>query len=236
MSWKNLNHDNNQELPPKDDPSFPPNKNSTASLIGIGVAITGNVLISLALNCQKLAHRRLERVREIEGQGNQEQNPNAERSENDDQLTGSEDGPHIRSPCIISTSSSIPNDASNSSESDLLHTNNKTYGTINNTPHRPQWRNFLTRFFLLRTRSRYMSGKDSVQRAVVIPVKIIENAPNKKCIATENGRNDNSIDEVGYLKSKLWWLGFLLMNIGKMGNFISYGFAPASVVAPLGTV
>jgi hypothetical protein len=32
------------------------------------------------------------------------------------------------------------------------------------------------------------------------------------------------------------WLGFTLMNIGEMGNFISYGFAPASVVAPLGTV
>ena len=32
------------------------------------------------------------------------------------------------------------------------------------------------------------------------------------------------------------WLGFLLMNVGEMGNFISYAFAPASVVAPLGTV
>lgn len=26
------------------------------------------------------------------------------------------------------------------------------------------------------------------------------------------------------------------MNIGEMGNFISYAFAPASLVAPLGTV
>ncbi len=26
------------------------------------------------------------------------------------------------------------------------------------------------------------------------------------------------------------------MNIGESGNFISYAFAPASVVAPLGTV
>ena len=26
------------------------------------------------------------------------------------------------------------------------------------------------------------------------------------------------------------------MNVGEIGNFISYGFAPASVVAPLGTV
>src|SRR5713101_7352549 len=32
------------------------------------------------------------------------------------------------------------------------------------------------------------------------------------------------------------WLGFLLMNVGEIGNFISYAFAPASVVAPLGTV
>ena len=35
-----------------------------ASIIGIIVAISGNVIISLALNCQKLAHRRLERERE----------------------------------------------------------------------------------------------------------------------------------------------------------------------------
>jgi hypothetical protein len=26
------------------------------------------------------------------------------------------------------------------------------------------------------------------------------------------------------------------MNVGETGNFISYAFAPASVVAPLGTV
>jgi len=32
------------------------------------------------------------------------------------------------------------------------------------------------------------------------------------------------------------WLGFLLMNVGETGNFISYAWAPASVVAPLGTV
>lgn len=32
------------------------------------------------------------------------------------------------------------------------------------------------------------------------------------------------------------WLGFLLLNVGELGNFVSYAFAPASVVAPLGTV
>uniref|UniRef100_V5E6D6 DUF803-domain-containing protein n=1 Tax=Kalmanozyma brasiliensis (strain GHG001) TaxID=1365824 RepID=V5E6D6_KALBG len=39
-----------------------------------------------------------------------------------------------------------------------------------------------------------------------------------------------------FLHSKLWWLGLALMTIGEGGNFISYGFAPASLVAPLGAV
>ena len=44
------------------------------------------------------------------------------------------------------------------------------------------------------------------------------------------------MEEGAYLKSKLWWLGLALIAIGEGGNFLSYGFAPASVVAPLGTV
>nr|XP_018260091.1 uncharacterized protein I303_07008 [Kwoniella dejecticola CBS 10117]OBR82249.1 hypothetical protein I303_07008 [Kwoniella dejecticola CBS 10117] len=44
------------------------------------------------------------------------------------------------------------------------------------------------------------------------------------------------VKEGEYLKSKLWWLGQILITVGEGGNFLSYGFAPASVVAPLGTV
>ncbi|ORX37569.1 magnesium transporter NIPA-domain-containing protein [Kockovaella imperatae] len=44
------------------------------------------------------------------------------------------------------------------------------------------------------------------------------------------------VEEGQYLKSKLWWLGMCLIAVGEGGNFLSYGFAPASVVAPLGTV
>lgn len=32
------------------------------------------------------------------------------------------------------------------------------------------------------------------------------------------------------------WFGLFLMNVGEFGNFLSYAYAPASVVAPLGTV
>lgn len=37
-----------------------PTKVTTDTLIGVVVAVCGNVLISFALNCQKLAHRRIE--------------------------------------------------------------------------------------------------------------------------------------------------------------------------------
>jgi hypothetical protein len=47
---------------------------------------------------------------------------------------------------------------------------------------------------------------------------------------------ESSTKQSTYLKSKLWWLGLSLMAIGEAANFISYGLAAASVVAPLGTV
>ena len=39
-----------------------------------------------------------------------------------------------------------------------------------------------------------------------------------------------------YLKSPYWWAGIVLMVIGEGGNFLAYGFAPASIVSPLGVV
>ncbi|XP_072170574.1 NIPA-like protein 2 [Diadema setosum] len=38
-----------------------------------------------------------------------------------------------------------------------------------------------------------------------------------------------------YLRSWIWWLGIGLMILGEGGNFLAYGFGPASVIAPLGT-
>lgn len=43
-------------------------------------------------------------------------------------------------------------------------------------------------------------------------------------------------DTKTYLKSGYWWLGIVLMVTGEAGNFIAYGFAPASIVSPLGVV
>lgn len=47
----------------------------------------------------------------------------------------------------------------------------------------------------------------------------------------------NQLIESGgsYVKSPTWWGGLILMILGEVGNFSAYGFAPASLVAPLGT-
>ncbi|KAG0349547.1 hypothetical protein BG004_004400 [Podila humilis] len=39
-----------------------------------------------------------------------------------------------------------------------------------------------------------------------------------------------------YLRSKAWWAGMTLMILGECGNFLAYGYAQASIIAPLGTV
>ncbi|TVY37800.1 NIPA-like protein [Lachnellula subtilissima] len=42
--------------------------------------------------------------------------------------------------------------------------------------------------------------------------------------------------ESSYLQSPYWWGGIILMTVGEAGNFLAYGFAPASIVSPLGVV
>ena len=39
-----------------------------------------------------------------------------------------------------------------------------------------------------------------------------------------------------YIKSPIWWAGIIMMTVGETGNFLAYGFAPASIVSPLGVV
>ncbi|KAF9109491.1 hypothetical protein BGX27_007569, partial [Mortierella sp. AM989] len=46
----------------------------------------------------------------------------------------------------------------------------------------------------------------------------------------------DSASETEYLRSKAWWFGMTLMILGECGNFMAYGYAQASIVAPLGTV
>jgi len=54
--------------------------------------------------------------------------------------------------------------------------------------------------------------------------------------ATPDERIGAEGKEKSYLKSPIWWLGISLMVLGEIGNFLAYGFAPASIVSPLGVV
>lgn len=51
-----------------------------SSLIGVAISLTGNVLISLALNCQKLAHIRLEKE-----ESNEASQPDRQQNEGSDE-------------------------------------------------------------------------------------------------------------------------------------------------------
>lgn len=48
--------------------------------------------------------------------------------------------------------------------------------------------------------------------------------------------DSNNGDRMNYLRSPYWWCGIVLMTVGEAGNFLAYGFAPASIVSPLGVV
>ncbi|KAI8993151.1 magnesium transporter NIPA-domain-containing protein [Pilobolus umbonatus] len=52
----------------------------------------------------------------------------------------------------------------------------------------------------------------------------------KEPMHSYNQKKDNS-----FLQSEVWWVGVSLMIIGEIGNFLAYGYAPASTIAPLGT-
>lgn len=54
--------------------------------------------------------------------------------------------------------------------------------------------------------------------------------------SNEGERNTEEQERKSYLKSPWWWLGIVMMTVGETGNFLAYGFAPASIVSPLGVV
>jgi hypothetical protein len=75
-----------------------------------------------------------------------------------------------------------------------------------------------------------------------------ESEPLMASYRQDEERDDDDVDGVldvgephepgqkSYLKSPYWWTGIVLMTIGECGNFLAYGFAPASIVSPLGVV
>jgi magnesium transporter len=227
-------------------PSF-----SRSTVIGISVAIAGNVLISFALNLQKMAHAQLERARAeyatapeptrtanaAEGMGTDtefELGPPLELERDPRAWNANLSGASSLGP-PLETEPLIPLPVTANAE---LQLSSQTYGALFPNPDDSHVDDSPLRRQRKVTK---LSGTNGVGKYVREPRR---HEPN------------NERQESEYLKSKIWcacpsffteflrseaqafprWLGFLLMNVGELGNFISYAFAPASVVAPLGTV
>lgn len=166
------------------------------SLIGVAISLAGNVLISLALNCQKLAHTRMQR----EAQG---LDPNFLSDEEEE-------------------SESQPLQKSSRSPSSTAQGQDGGYGSTSSLPTPTKATNSPPKS---RQMSRSSSASGASGKKKSTPDSDGENnEPNRKEVNTE------------FLRSRLWWLGLGLMSLGEFGNFLSYAYAPASLVAPLGAV
>ncbi|KAI1661628.1 DUF803-domain-containing protein [Daldinia decipiens] len=145
-----------------------------SSLIGIITAISGNVLIALALNVQRYSHIQLHR-RRVEAR---------ERAR--EALKKARNGHHNG----YGTTETSIGDAQNNSD-------------------------------------------EVADTADVHPLS--QSIQSVDSNLTEQSCDDPKVSS-SYLKSPSWWAGQVLMTIGEMGNFLAYGFAPASIVSPLGVV
>lgn len=151
-----------------------------SSFIGIIVAISGNILISLALNVQKYAHIRLRREKFLRERSLREQRGQAWKwalAGIGTVQTGSRDS-GVQEPVGVDEIGQLDGNE-NPEDENPAHSNEPS------TP--------------------FKTGK-----------------PHKT----------NHM----YLYSPWWWLGLILMTVGEFGNFLAYGFAPASIVSPLGVV
>lgn len=101
---------------------------------------------------------------------------------------------------------------------------NGAYGTLN-TNNGP--RNGTERSI---THDTFESSDNSRDSDPLMPSLRSEDSADSECSADEMETSST------YLKSPYWWMGQILITLGELGNFLAYGFAPASIVSPLGVV
>ncbi|KAF8165172.1 magnesium transporter NIPA-domain-containing protein [Crassisporium funariophilum] len=225
-------------------------KMTTQTFVGIMVAVTGNILISLALNLQKLAHKRVEKLKKAKNQGANRygstppdhrvsDGPSLNEYDEDQELHHAGGEPDIFSDSPIAQNPSESQPLVAFPDSEPLA---RDYGTEPSTitPGRQSpkvKRSLASRLVPFRSKKSRSGKKFLLPVDIMSEEAALHGLPTKPRTQRAQGDDDESEqgNESDYLKTKLWWSGFLLMNVGELGNFISYAFAPASVVAPLGT-
>jgi hypothetical protein len=166
---------------------------TTQTVIGIAVAISGNILISLALNLQKLAHKRLDAERNTPGPAppprsfiGRRQSVNEQDADSDTIIT---ETPSLRGPDTPpETQPLLP----------VNHSpNHYTTPQRNGDPPKPQATSFLSRIF----RPKHQNQKKGA------PILHIDVMPEVTALE-HSGINSDAKDEYesAYLKSKLWYI------------------------------
>ncbi|KKA27125.1 hypothetical protein TD95_000364 [Thielaviopsis punctulata] len=194
-----------------------PEEADWSSIIGIATAIGGNVLIALALNLQRFAHIKLHKKRaQIKARLQQ-----AQRIAKLQALRNHATESHelLRSTDVCASSARPSTDSEYDAERDGDATNStgfSGYGTLSGDQnatapsiYMPPPHNASPRVSTESSRSAYQD-----------PAYVLSEKP----------------PSLSYLRSPYWWLGQVLITLGEMGNFLAYGFAPASIVSPLGVV
>ncbi|KAK9894980.1 DUF803-domain-containing protein [Cystobasidium minutum MCA 4210] len=240
-----------------------------SSYVGIAVSILGNVLISVSLNTQKLAHKRQSEAhtkprsgsldsshRRKTGQRHSERTPllsqakgrNSRSSKNRNDLAvyavepSAENGNAI--PETVSENPQIDGNLSQTvtklPNPEAIVRNlaeNNAEIAVQEGPNGRIRRKWLE----VTGGQKYHNDPHSTSRgddgASARHIYGIASKRKQRARETADGADKHAAkSEENVYASKLWWLGLCLMALGELGNFTSYAFAPASVVAPLGTV
>ena len=187
-------------------------KISSATAAGIGVAIAGNVLISLALNCQKLAHRRLEREREAAAQAPQPLLPTHSDGRAQDGSQHGDPTPATPIPAIAVVETAPLLEHAHGAEA---------------VPRRPgrRWLFFrrpTARLHAKEADRAHLASTHALMPVDVVTVRTDGSSPRSK----KPERQDVDSEESNYLKSKLWYVKQSLYStryiqpvLGGLGSF-----------------
>ncbi|KAK9387054.1 magnesium transporter NIPA-domain-containing protein [Lipomyces mesembrius] len=213
----------------------------SSSLVGITTAIVGNVVISIALNLQRYAHLKLKKESATEAalynagpSGEYEGHNDEELAYDADDETAFRDlelGPDVirqvqdaehryhydtilRLEQSTSVSPVIPGSPATYDNSSI--TNKSNEGDVRLLETNKQGTMWYSSKNAKGNKNGRLPQSDTLQST------------------TSVGGSTERLPR--YMKSGYWWLGIALMAIGETGNFLAYGFAPASTVSPLGVV
>ncbi|KAL1899492.1 hypothetical protein Sste5346_002891 [Sporothrix stenoceras] len=194
--------------------------NNWSSLIGIVTAIVGNVLIALALNVQRYAHIRLHK----EQQRNRERARQALREAAKNNASSSK---NKRQGSRSSGSSRSGNGNGNGNGGGYGAVESSGSGIENrydgNDGHEADDEGDADN-----------DGRHAHESDPLTADYRRDDSEGRKSPSSDS--DPDSSKSTSYLQSPYWWLGQVLITIGEMGNFLAYGFAPASIVSPLGVV